>query len=120
MTSREGVFATGDATTGPGTVIGAIAAGHKAAGGIQRFLGVENAGDCKCECGLNTVSLDPEGIKVKSALKLKQLDSEKRRLNLEDSSTPTMEEADKERAQVLKLRLLCGSSFRCRARFDCP
>jgi NADH-quinone oxidoreductase subunit F len=37
-TSRPGVFAGGDAATGPGTVVEAIAAGKKAAVAIQRFL----------------------------------------------------------------------------------
>jgi len=39
MTGREGVFAGGDAVTGPATVVEAIAAGRKAAASIDRFLG---------------------------------------------------------------------------------
>jgi NADPH-dependent glutamate synthase beta subunit-like oxidoreductase/ferredoxin len=38
MTSRAGVFAGGDAVTGPNTVIDAIAAGHRAARSIDHFL----------------------------------------------------------------------------------
>jgi hypothetical protein len=38
MTGREGVFAAGDAVTGPNTVIDAIAAGKKVAGVIDRYL----------------------------------------------------------------------------------
>jgi NADH-quinone oxidoreductase subunit F len=38
MTSREGVFAAGDAVTGPNTVVDAIADGKRAAGMIDRFL----------------------------------------------------------------------------------
>ena len=37
-TSREGVFAVGDAVTGPATVIEAIGAGKRAAEGIDRYL----------------------------------------------------------------------------------
>ncbi len=37
-TSREGVYAGGDAVTGPATVIEAIAAGHQAAKSIHRYL----------------------------------------------------------------------------------
>lgn len=37
-TSRSGVFAGGDAVTGPNTIIDAIAAGHLAAQSIQRYL----------------------------------------------------------------------------------
>ncbi len=38
LTSQRGVFAGGDVTTGPGTVIGAIAAGKRAALMISRFV----------------------------------------------------------------------------------
>jgi NADPH-dependent glutamate synthase beta subunit-like oxidoreductase len=38
-TSRQGVWAGGDAVTGPASVIGAIAAGRIAAGNIDKFLG---------------------------------------------------------------------------------
>jgi NADH-quinone oxidoreductase subunit F len=38
LTSQRGVFAGGDVTTGPGTVIGAIAAGKRAAMMIGRFV----------------------------------------------------------------------------------
>jgi len=38
MTNKPGVFAGGDAVTGPKTVIDAIAAGHRAARSIDRFL----------------------------------------------------------------------------------
>lgn len=38
-TSREGVFAGGDAVTGPASVIDAIAAGRRAASSIDKFLG---------------------------------------------------------------------------------
>jgi NADPH-dependent glutamate synthase beta subunit-like oxidoreductase len=37
-TNRQGVFAGGDAVTGPATVIEAIAAGQRAASSIKRFL----------------------------------------------------------------------------------
>jgi len=40
-TSRDGVFAGGDAVTGPASVIEAIAAGRKAAISIDRYLGGE-------------------------------------------------------------------------------
>ncbi len=38
-TTRQGVFAGGDAVTGPATVIGAIAAGRQAATSIDKYLG---------------------------------------------------------------------------------
>jgi NADPH-dependent glutamate synthase beta subunit-like oxidoreductase len=103
MTSRKGIFATGDATTGPGTVIGAIASGHKAAYGINRFFGVTGS-EAKNGNGPKYITFDSEGIKVKGALKLKELGADKRRLNLEDSFTPSIEEADKEARRCLN----CG------------
>jgi NADH-quinone oxidoreductase subunit F len=44
-TSREGVFAGGDAVTGPATVIEAIAAGRQAAISIDKYLGGSGAID---------------------------------------------------------------------------
>ena len=38
-TSREGVFAAGDAVTGTGSVIKAIASGRKAAAAVDKYLG---------------------------------------------------------------------------------
>jgi len=40
MTSREGVFAGGDATTGPATVVRSVAGGCAAAYGVLHYLGV--------------------------------------------------------------------------------
>lgn len=99
MTSRKGVFATGDATTGPGTVIGAIAAGHKAANGINRYLDVEYSN--QTSGASKAVSFDPVGIQNKQAIKLRELDADKRSLELEDSFTPTTEEAFLEAGRCL-------------------
>ncbi|TET25624.1 MAG: 4Fe-4S dicluster domain-containing protein [Dehalococcoidia bacterium] len=44
-TDRKGVFAGGDVVTGPASVIGAIAAGRKAASSIDRYLGGEGVID---------------------------------------------------------------------------
>jgi len=91
MTSRDGVFATGDATTGPATVIGAVANGRKAAEGINRYLEVLSYRYTE-EKGKFLTS-DQEGKKIKISLKLRGLDADKRRLDLEDSETPGLEEA---------------------------
>jgi heterodisulfide reductase subunit A len=53
-TSRPGVFAGGDAVTGPSTVIDAIAAGKRAARAIERFVDGEalsQPGDAGLACG---------------------------------------------------------------------
>ena len=91
MTSREGVFAAGDATTGPATVIGAIANGRKASSGVGRYLGVAAAEVIDDSDGF--ITSDADGIKIKNALKLRELDADKRRLDLEDSETPPRDEA---------------------------
>jgi NADPH-dependent glutamate synthase beta subunit-like oxidoreductase len=45
LTNREGVFAGGDAVTGPASVIEAIAMGRKAATSIDKYLGGEGVID---------------------------------------------------------------------------
>ncbi|MDR2486972.1 MAG: FAD binding domain-containing protein [Clostridiales Family XIII bacterium] len=105
-TSAEGVFAAGDVTTGPATVIGAIAGGHKAADGIADYFGIaaqagaqagaaEAAGTAAptCGCGQPFTHFDHEGVLRKEALKLRALGAAERRLDAEDTFTPTREEA---------------------------
>jgi NADPH-dependent glutamate synthase beta subunit-like oxidoreductase len=95
MTSRAGVFAGGDVTLGPGTVIRAIANGHKVANGMNRYLGV-NAAEAESES--KNTSFSAEGIKVKTAIRLREIDLDKRSLTTEDSFTPTMEGQTRGRA----------------------
>ena len=99
MTSRKGVFAGGDVITGPSTVIGSIASGHTAAKGMIAWLGLppetpavppKNDGYCST---IQSLSFDPAGVKNHIGLKLKELDKDKRRIDLEDSQTPGIEEA---------------------------
>ena len=104
MTSKEGVFAAGDATTGPDTVTGAIAGGRRAAEGIHQYLDNRNAILCASDNAMPCVSHDAEGIANLKALKLRELDADKRRLNIEDSQTPTKEEATVEARRCLN----CG------------
>ena len=120
MTSREGLFAAGDVTTGPDTVAGAIAGGRRAGEGISRYLAadIEGArfiapgGNCSESdvCGRadadtrEFISHDAEGITNEKALKLRELDADKRRLNIEDSQTPTNDEAKAEARRCLN----CG------------
>ena len=91
MTSREGVFASGDAITGPTTVIGAIANGHKAANGMNRYLGVEEQENGAAHAGFLT--FDAEGFERNEALKLREIPLAERSLDREDSATPAAEEA---------------------------
>ena len=90
-TSREGVYAAGDATTGPATVIGSITDGRKAADGVSRYFELPGVVNVISSGGF--ISQDNEGTKKTAALKLRELDADKRRLDLEDSQTPDMDEA---------------------------
>lgn len=45
----DGVFAAGDATTGPGTVVAAVAAGREAAGAISRYIKKQDLKDFRPE-----------------------------------------------------------------------
>ncbi|MDR2197824.1 MAG: FAD-dependent oxidoreductase [Coriobacteriales bacterium] len=89
MTSRPGVFAGGDATTGPSTVVECIANGHAAARGIDRYLGVAQRHICT---GLQIekpfLSFDVEGVKRSEALKLAELPLEQRSIDVEDEIAP--------------------------------
>ena len=103
MTSRPGVFGAGDATTGPGTVIGAIATGHKAANGINAYLSTTPA-EPK-ENPNKKLSFDHDALQMKQrALTIRELDPEKRSIDLEDTSSPTREEARLEAMRCLN----CG------------
>ena len=106
MTSREGVFAAGDVTTGPATVIGSIASGHLAAAGIGHYLEVLPVSPCAKDAAYRPrpVTSDPEGILGTEALKLRELDASSRRLDREDSSTPTWDEVAAEARRCMN----CG------------
>lgn len=105
MTSREGVFAAGDATTGPSTVIQCIANGHNAARGINRYLGVEEGHACVGkQIQLPFLTYDEKGIKESKGLKLSEIPKEQRNLDLEDEIAPGMEEAMQEARRCMN----CG------------
>ncbi|HEX8991392.1 MAG TPA: FAD-dependent oxidoreductase [Anaerolineales bacterium] len=63
-TSRPGVFAAGDATTGTAFVIDAIAAGHKAAGSIHKYLRGENI-ELRTHADLPVVKMNPTEVAEK-------------------------------------------------------
>jgi NADPH-dependent glutamate synthase beta subunit-like oxidoreductase/CO/xanthine dehydrogenase FAD-binding subunit len=83
MTSRKGVFAGGDVTSGPATVIKGIAAGHTAALGMSRYLGIDPPVYGGCETEFST--FDREGVEKTKAARLKELPKEERSLDKEDS-----------------------------------
>jgi CO/xanthine dehydrogenase FAD-binding subunit len=91
MTSREGVFAGGDVTTGPATVIGSVASGHRAANGINSYLDVVPVG--AYDDGSKFISFYNEGVQNATAIKLREVGSGSRKLDVEDSITPEIDEA---------------------------
>ena len=93
MTSREGIYAAGDAATGPGTVIRAIANGHKAANGMNKYLGTE-AAPVKAELKFTRPADDAPQRMVQ--MKLKEVALSERSLTVEDSFTASREEATEE------------------------
>lgn len=106
MTSRPGVFAGGDATTGPSTVIAAIVGGHAAARGINRYLGISaNADNQAADTGMDRfTTLDPHGIQEKSAAALEVLNIDERSLYKEDSISLEVKDALNEASRCLN----CG------------
>lgn len=103
MTSRKGIFAGGDATTGPSTVIQCIAKGHSAARGMNKYLDVKE--DAVPEVKETSfLTYDVEGIKAVEGLKLTEIPKEERNLDLEDEIAPVMEEAVKEAKRCMN----CG------------
>jgi CO/xanthine dehydrogenase FAD-binding subunit len=85
-TSVPGIFAGGDVTSGPATVIKAIAAGHKTAISMAEYMGVPIE-DSEKSSGCNSVCLhhfDPISRKRDNAIKLKLLSPADRSIEKED------------------------------------
>jgi NADPH-dependent glutamate synthase beta subunit-like oxidoreductase len=131
MTNIDGVFAGGDAVSGPDTVIGAIKAGKTAALGIDEFLSGDlkdnpniyksNAEHRTLELELlrlrkNQLLLSPEPIKNRNPEKL--LDSVRRITSFAEVELPiTSEEATSEARRCLSCRMCIGCGV-CQA--VCP
>ncbi|UWG95846.1 FAD binding domain-containing protein [Dehalobacter sp. DCM] len=90
MTSRQGVFAGGDVTTGPSTVIQCVMKGHSAARGINKYLGVTPDHECSDSMQIASpfLTFDLEGIKNQTALKLAEIPIDQRSLDVEDEIAP--------------------------------
>ena len=99
MTSKKGVYAGGDVTSGPSTVVKAVAAGHGAANAINKDLGAGE--DPKDEDSVEPPFLrfDEEGIKKKEACKLPLRPPSERSLDLEDHSGLDWEQIREEAAR---------------------
>ncbi|MDR0585051.1 MAG: FAD binding domain-containing protein [Treponema sp.] len=89
-TKAPGVYAGGDAVTGPNIAIRAIAAGGAAARSINQDLGITVE---KAETPFGFRHFDREGIGVNRAAVLKEVPLGRRTLTLEDSETLPPESA---------------------------
>jgi len=93
MTSRPGVFAGGDATTGPKTVIQGIANGHNAARGMNSYLGVKEEYKAPEIKKSSFLTFDVEGVKKREGLRLDEIPLEKRDIDVEDEISASEEAA---------------------------
>lgn len=99
-TSKSGIYAGGDATTGPATVIQGVRSGRNAAEAINRGYAVmpERRREDKF------IHFDTAGVKKEHAVKDKELSAAERALDKEDSFTLTGEEAAREAGRCMN----CG------------
>lgn len=99
-TSKSGIYAGGDATTGPATVIQGVRSGRNAAEAINRGYAVmpERRREDKF------IHFDTAGVKEEHAVKDKELSAAERALDKEDSFTLTGEEAVREAGRCMN----CG------------
>jgi len=83
MTSRQGVFAGGDVTTGPASVIKAVAAGRRAVKGMSRYLGIAVQAPRNGKGKFTT--FDVAGVEEPKAAREKERTPGERTLDMEDS-----------------------------------
>jgi CO/xanthine dehydrogenase FAD-binding subunit len=93
QTSRLGIFAAGDATTDPGTVIRAIDSGHAAARGMLRFLGAEEPA---LPDSVGFLQSDAAGVRETHAMVLREVALSERRIDIEDAFPASSQEAETE------------------------
>jgi heterodisulfide reductase subunit A-like polyferredoxin len=119
-TSRAGVFAAGDATTGTAFVIDAVAAGHKSAENIHKYLRGENL-ELRHHADLPVVKMNPTEvaeqirrgeIRIQPRVQMEALNPESRTRSFEEVQRGfTEEEARVEASRCLQ----CGVCSECLA-----
>lgn len=110
-TNIPGVFAGGDATLGPASVIQAIACGKEAAISIHRYLRGEDVRAGRPEKRIKVKEVPKEGIIKKQRKTIPVLSIEKRRKNFEEVVLGYTEEMAVEEANRC---LSCGGCSECR------
>ncbi|MHC1636012.1 MAG: NAD(P)-binding protein, partial [Candidatus Methanospirareceae archaeon] len=113
MTSQPGIFAGGDAVTGPALVIDAIAAGRKAAIAIDRYLRGEEPPEEKEEKKIRIEDIPPEALpkEKKSRRKMPKIEIERRRRGFDLVELGFSEE---EAIEEAKRCLNCGVCSECK------
>ena len=120
-TNKPGFFAGGDAVTGAKTVIDAMAAGHRAAKSIDRYLSGKDLKEDISEGGFGERELElsfvDTMIERKKCVQLPKLSLQKRRGNFNEVELSLTEEQAIEEA---KRCLRCGPCMECvECRPDC-
>ena len=110
-TNVQGVFAGGDATLGPASVIDAIACGKEAAISIHRYLRGEDVRAGRPEKRIKVEKVPKEGIIKKQRKTIPALPVEKRNENFEEVVLGYTEEMAVEEANRC---LSCGGCSECR------
>lgn len=113
-TDRKGVFAGGDAVTGPQTVVEAIANGQRAASSIRRYLQGQELSPLVERDGYEPITIPSvppteEETREKARMKASELDMSRRRTSFaEVTLTYTPEEAIAEASRCLRCDLEVG------------
>jgi NADPH-dependent glutamate synthase beta subunit-like oxidoreductase len=116
-TDRKGVWAGGDATNGPSSVIEAVAAGRKAAISIDKYLGGRGRIDEKLTKIRRISTPDSEEFVGKARVKMSLLNTEQRIGNFSEVESCLSESsADQESLRCLH----CGNGITARCRYACP
>ncbi|HID92484.1 MAG TPA: 4Fe-4S dicluster domain-containing protein [bacterium (Candidatus Stahlbacteria)] len=113
-TNKLGIFAGGDAVTGPRTVIEAIAAGHKAAKSIDRYLSGKGLKESVAERKVSELeldlSIDDVVVERKERIEVPKLALNRRRGSFEEVELSLSEE---QAIQEAKRCLRCGPCMEC-------
>ncbi len=114
-TGREGVFAGGDAQTGPWVAIGAIAAGREAAESIARYLDGQDMAEGREPINKEDPVYRPILIDEpkKNRAKMPELEAESRKGNFNEVELGYAEEAGKEEAGRCLNCGYCCECFQC-------
>ncbi len=116
-TGRRGIWAGGDAVTGPATVIEAVAAGRKAAAAIDKYLGGKGMIDEKLTRVKRNGLTEMEEFSNQSRMDMPCLAPERRIGNFSETELCLTERSAVEESSRC---LHCGDGITSRCRYACP